>query len=350
MKISPKFIISKSKPLQQIKILKEVFDEVSYSWKTNPYVGDILAENNSCDFSIISINELNQFSQRLKDKSLLKRVWYFPMALDEEDLEIIFKHNIQSFVLDNKEDLKVLLEYTEKNNKIVNILLRMKLKENTISTGKHYVFGMKVKEIQELIPKLKQNQFVNKLGIHFHRKTQNVSEWSLKQEVAHSLGDKYLKQIDIMNLGGGLPANYINIHDKSIENIFVKVNELKDYLKQFNIKLYIEPGRFIAAPSVELQTQIIAKNENTLFVNNSIFNGALDTVIANIKLHIENELEKGEKYLIKGCTPDSSDILRYSVYLNNPKVGDILTFLNVGAYIYSTNFCALDEIEIEYIK
>lgn len=348
MKIPPKFIISKSKPLEQIKILKEVFDEVSYSFKTNPYVGEILAKNNSCDFSIISINELKQFIQKTKDNSLLKKVWYFPMALDEEDLEIIFKHKIKNFVLDNKEDLQTILDFIEKNNIKINILLRMKLRENTISTGKHYVFGMKVKEIQELIPKLKANKNIEKVGIHFHRKTQNVSEWSLKQEVVNSLGEKYLKQIDILNLGGGLPANYINIHDKSIKNIFIKIKELKEYIKNFNIKLYIEPGRFIAASSVKLQTQIIAKNESTLFVNNSIFNGALDTIIANIKLHIENELEKGERYLIKGCTPDSSDILRYNAYLDKPKVGDILTFLNVGAYTYSTNFCALNEIEIVY--
>ncbi|MCA9496523.1 MAG: decarboxylase, partial [Nanoarchaeota archaeon] len=264
----------------------------------------------------------------------------------KSDLDIIIKkYNIENFVVDNLEDLNILINYIEKNNKKINLLLRMKLRENTIFTGKHYVFGMKVKEIQEQIPKLKSNININKLGIHFHRKTQNVSEWSLKQEVAHSLGEEYLKQIDIMNLGGGLPANYKNIHDRAMESIWMKVKELKEYIKPFNIEMVIEPGRFIAAPSVKLESNIIAIHDNVCFLNISIFNGILDTIVANIKLIIENEKEKGIRYILKGCTPDSSDILRYSVYLDNPKIGDKITFLNCGAYTYTTNFCALDKIE-----
>ncbi|MCA9459370.1 MAG: decarboxylase [Nanoarchaeota archaeon] len=361
MKQKPKFIISKEVALSQVKILKEIFDNVSYSYKTNPTIGNILIENNSTQFSIISINELQQFmqtKQAKKQKDINKKIWYFTIALDEEDLDILFnKYKIENFVVDNKKDLNILTNYIQKNNKKINLLLRMKLRENTIFTGKHYVFGMKVKEIQEYIPKLKANSHIKKLGIHFHRKTQNVSEWSLKQEVAHSLGEKYLKQIDIMNLGGGLPANYKNIHDKAMESIWIKIKELKDYIKEFNIEMFIEPGRFIAAPSVKLESNIIAINENTCFLNISIFNGTLDTVIANIKLIIEEEIEtenridnkNSQRYILKGCTPDSSDILRYSVYLDNPKVGDKITFLNCGAYTYTTNFCALEKIKEEII-
>jgi len=76
----------------------------------------------------------------------------------------------------------------------------------------------------------------------------------------------------------------------------------------------------------------------------------LDTIVANVKLHVEGELEKGDRYLLKGCTPDSCDILRYNVYLDKPKMGDKITFLNCGAYTYTTDFCALDKIKIEIVE
>jgi len=341
----PRFLISKKTIFKQIEILKEIFDEVSYSYKTNPTIGNILNENESCYQSVHSTAEL----EMLRNKN---KIWYFPIALNEKTLEILFnKYKIKNYIVDNQNDLKLLLNYIEKKSIKINLLLRMKLKENTLFTGKHYVFGMRVKEIQQLIPMLKEKKNIEKLGIHFHRKTQNVSEWSLKNEIEQSLGDRFLSQIDIINLGGGLPGNYKNIHDKALESIFTKIKELKNYTDKFNIKLIIEPGRFIASPSVKLESNIIAINENTLFLDVSIFNGMLDTVIANIKLNIKNELEKGQAYTLKGCTPDSSDILRYRVYLDNPKVGDKITFLGCGAYTYTTNFCALpkiDEVIVEY--
>ena len=76
-----------------------------------------------------------------------------------------------------------------------------------------------------------------------------------------------------------------------------------------------------------------------------MYSCALDTVIANVKLIVEGELEKGKQYTLKGCTPCSMDILRYKVILENPQIGDRITFLNAGAYTYSTDFCHLDKIE-----
>jgi ornithine decarboxylase len=39
------------------------------------------------------------------------------------------------------------------------------------------------------------------------------------------------------------------------------------------------------------------------------------------------------------------DIFRYRTYLDNPKVGDKIVFLNAGAYTYSTDFCNLKKLE-----
>ena len=51
------------------------------------------------------------------------------------------------------------------------------------------------------------------------------------------------------------------------------------------------------------------------------------------------EEEGGRYYLLKGNSPTRDDIFRYKVKLKSiPKVGDQITFLNAGAYNYTTDF------------
>ena len=337
----PKFIIEKSKVFTQLKTLKKIFDEISYSWKTNPEIGRILNEKQSCHVSIHGLNELKQVRKK-------RKIWYFLFATNETELkEVMIKRGLKNFVIDNEKDLKKLTDFASENGLKINLLLRMRLKENTIFTGKHHVFGMRTDEIKKLVKKLAKNDNVEKLGVHFHRKTQNVSEWDLKDEVEQSLGEECLKKINVINVGGGLPGKYENSDDNELNSIFTKIKELKKYADGFGIKLMAEPGRFIASAPVRLECYVTAIIENTCFVNASVFGGMSDTVTANVKLIVKEETKEGKPFTIKGCTPDSADVLRYRIRLKNPKVGDRITFLNCGAYNYATNFCNLPKTRTE---
>jgi len=200
-------------------------------------------------------------------------------------------------------------------------------------------------QVNKLIPKLRKNKNIKKLGIHFHRKTQNISEWSLKYELSESIPEEIIKQIDIVNIGGGIPVSYKNYTEDLSPQIFKKIRELKDWLHKYSIKMIVEPGRFIAGPSARLEAEIVNIYNNNIVINCSVFNSAMDTFVADIRLLVKDELKNGTPYVIKGCTPDSMDIFRYRVYLKNPKIGDKIVFLNAGAYTYSTDFCNLKKLE-----
>ncbi len=337
MNSKAKFILSKKKLIEQYSIIKSMCDTVSYSLKTNFEVGKILEEKTDCMFSVHSINSLKFIKN-------CQRTWFFAQGLTFEELNEVFQLSCNSFVIDNKKDLEVLLNYIKKFKIKINLLLRMKLKENTIHTGKHFVFGMYSDEINSLIPILRKNSLIKKLGIHFHRKTQNISEWSMKTELKQVLSSKTLEKIDILNMGGGLPMRYKNSRtDKLFKKIFDEIKLLREWLK--GKEFIIEPGRFIAAPCIKLQAEIVNIYKNNIIINASIYNAAMDTFIAHVRLLIENELEKGEAYTIKGSTPDSMDIFRYRVYLKNPKIGDKIIFLNAGAYNFTTEFCLLPKLK-----
>jgi len=338
-----RFIVSKSKVLESYNKIKTLGVNVSYSQKTNPVVAEILEEKTDCYFSVHSLKSL----EKVKDKS---RVWYFAQAWNKNEITELFKLNVSNFVVDNMNDLDIMLNNLDRK---INLLLRMKLKENTVFTGKYFVFGMDSKKVNENIKLLKNNENIGKLGIHVHRKTQNVSEWNLKDEFSDAIDQETFKLIDMINIGGGIPAKYKNSNDKAIEVIYETIKEFSGWLKERNIELWAEPGRAIAAPSAVLEANIVNIYENNLVVDCSIFNGALDTAIANVKMLVEGEMEKGtsqQNYSIKGITPASEDILRYSVYLDNPKIGDKIKFLNAGAYTYTTDFCDLDKIETVIVE
>lgn len=338
-----RFIVSKSKLLSQYKILKDLGLEVSYSLKTFPEIAHIL-ENETDSFFTIHMMESFSF---VKDYG---RIWFVAQAWSKPQIKEMIEKNVRNFIVDNETDLKVLVDFLKDSNQKINLLLRLKMREHTIHTGKYFVFGMYSKQINELIPKLRQIKNIDKLGIHFHRKTQNTSEWNIKDELSQMIDKTTWDLIDIVNIGGGLPVDYKNTTARNIDFIFQKIIELKDWLNEKKIKLIIEPGRFLAAPPTKLETEILAIHENNIIVDASVYNSSMDSIIVPIKLLVEGEIENGENYVIKGCTPCSMDIFRYDVkFKEKPKVGDKIIFLNAGAYCFTTDFCNLPKLPIVFV-
>ena len=344
MQSKSKFILSKSKVIEQYKKIKSLCEFVSYSSKTNPLISKVLEENTDSMFSLHMVNEL----KNIKDKS---RVIFLAQAWNEELIQGLLEHKIKWFVVDNESDLNILIQFLNGNIYEIfgqiNLLLRIKLKENTLRTEKYFVFGMNSETVNKKLRELRNNKNIDKLGIHFHRKTQNISEWDYTSEMKNIL-EKNVK-IDLVCIGGGLPSEYANTNVDVIDIIFNKIKKFKELLGE--IKLIIEPGRFIAASAVKLETEIIGIYEKNIIVDASVYNTDMDALIVPVKLLVEGELSKddGDPYVIKGITPCSMDLFRYRVYLENPKIGNKLTFLNAGAYNFTTDFCDLEKIKTEII-
>jgi ornithine decarboxylase len=352
-----RFVISKNVVLEKYEECRKISDIVSYSSKTNPLISTILEENTDTFFSIHFINEL----KNVKD---MKRVYFLAQGLSNDTIAILLEKGVDKFVLDNEYDLDLMLNYIlDHDVKIDTLLLRYRLKERSIRTEKYFVFGMnsdvvkrRISEIRES-PKL--NDAIANLGMHFHRKTQNMAEWNLKFELTDTFEPQFFKSIDIINIGGGLPSSYANTNVDVIDSIKKKINDLKNLFNGYNVKMIVEPGRFIAAPSGQLEAYVVGLYDNNIIVNTSVYSGDLDALVVPVKLKVKGEfsyeqakminqdedMEVIKAYVIKGVTPCSMDLYRYKVYLNEVKVGDKIVFLNAGAYNFSSDFCDLDVIE-----
>jgi len=328
-----RFVLSKSKLLERYEFLEGICPNISYSLKTNPEAGKLLEEETDCLFSVHTIEGLSD----IKD---LSRVLFLAEAFSEEVLADLFDKGIKNFVVDNESDLEIFLKFLDKKSIKTNLLLRMKFQETTVYKGRYFLFGMDAKTINKWIPKLRENENIEKLGIHFHRQTQNKGNWSLKYILEESLSKETIKSINTVNIGGGIPVKYKNTTDSNLDYIIEKIGELKTWLKSNNIEMILEPGRPLAAPPVRLEAIITSVSGRNITLDCSVYNTSMDTIIVPFKMLVEGE-GNGDSYIIKGCTPCSMDIFRYDVKLKNPRVGDKITFLNAGAYNFTTTFCNL---------
>ncbi len=351
----PKFILSKSKVLEQYEKAKNYSDIVSYSLKTNPIVGKILEKETDSLFSVHFANELKNLS-----KESMPRVLFLAQAWNKDLIKKLLDLGIKTFIVDNEPDLNTLIDFLNSNDSPnINLFLRLRLKEYTLKTERYFVFGMSSEVVNKKIIQLKDNPKIKSLGIHFHRKTQNISEWDLKYEISNLISKEALSAISYINIGGGIPGIYANTNENVIKGILEKIKEFKLWINNNGIKMIIEPGRFIAGPSVKLLTKIIGihkgiyNTDNTLIVDASLYNSDLDALIVPVKLLVQGEKTPDDKearpYIIKGITPCSMDLFRYRVYLKPPKLGDEIVFLNAGAYNFSSDFCNLDKIPTEIV-
>lgn len=344
------FTLSKKTILEQYEKVNELADIVSYSSKTNPLVTPILEENTNCLFSVHLINEL----KNVKDKT---RIFFLAQGLNDEMLDEIIKLGVFKIVVDNEVDLDFLINYLDKNNFKIDLFMRMKLKENTIRTEQHFVFGLTSAIVNKKVLELRGHEKINLIGIHMHRKTQNMAEWNYEYELSRLIEPEVFEAIDVINIGGGLPSVYANTNTKVVDSIFTKLKEFKEFLKTKNVKLMIEPGRFIAAPSGKLHTKIVLVYDGNIIVNASVYNTDMDALIVPVKLLVKDEYSKIDAkndeaiqpFAVKGKTPCSMDLFRYRVYLKNPKKGDDLVFENAGAYNFTTEFCDLEKLETTII-
>jgi len=332
-----KFVLSKKKMLRQYETVAKYCDEVSFSAKTNYEVARLMEELTPCTFNLHFSAEV----EKIQDK---RRVWFFPQGWNANELKELLDLGVKKFVVDNENDLQVILDAIDSP---IDLLLRMKLKERSVHTGKYFVYGMKAETVNRLVAELQDNEHIERLGVHFHRKSQNISEWNLLYELEQILDEETLKAIDILDIGGGLPIAYKNFEAKVHDRIFSEFTKLNEWVKQHDIKLIIEPGRFIAGPAVKLVTRVKNVYADNIIVDASVYNCAIDTFVVHHKLLVENEKEKGTAYTIKGYTPCSADIFRYRVYLDTIKQEDEIVFLNAGAYSFASDFCSLPKIPTE---
>ena len=170
-------------------------------------------------------------------------------------------------------------------------------------------------------------------GLHFHNNCQSDKPEQIVETMNHieSCLGNHLEQLQYINMGGGYLYS---------EKLITLLNQLKkEWNQKYGVVLKIEPGFDISNSAGFLKSSVI-----------DIFNRqgkdivVLDTTVNHlpevfeyeyqIKPAILNQAEKGHEYIVCGCSCLAGDVFGEYCFDKALKVGDFITFKDVGSYSY----------------
>jgi ornithine decarboxylase len=325
------------------------FAEIYYAVKANPapQVISLLSELGS-NFDIASRYELDKVLSLGVDPA---RISYGNTIKKAKDIAYFHEKGIQMYATDSKEDLKNIAKQAPGSRVYVRILVENSVTADWPLSRK---FGCHPDMAYDLLV-LARDLGLVPFGISFHVGSQqrDIGQWNdaiaKTKYLMASLEEEEGIKLQMINMGGGFPASYVE-----------PTNDLKEYASEITRylhddfgddipKIVLEPGRSLVGNSGILISEVvlISRKNNTalnrwVYQDTGKFNGLIETLGESIKYPVvtlkDGPDAKYGEVILAGPTCDSMDIMyedcKYKLPLDL-KIGDRLYWLSTGAYTSS---------------
>ena len=343
----PVYCIRPDSIKKSAKFFKDTFPgKVLYAVKTNPHdkvIKQIIASGIN-DFDVASLNEIKLIKKIKSDANLF---FMHTVKSKESIYSAYFNFGVRSFALDNKDELRKILEATNQA-KDLNLFVRIAISNEHAEIDLSRKFGATPSEALGLVRLCKE--YSKKLGISFHVGSQCMHKISYTKGL-NEIGNiiKKTKIVpDVINVGGGFPSIYPDLNPGPIESY---ISEIKKSLLKLNLPkstdVICEPGRAIVAESGSTVVKVILRKKNNIYINDGTYGSLFDAGVPNFILPtkmITNGRVHSKKltsFSFFGPTCDSLDYMKGPFLLpNNIKEGDYIELGQLGAYglTFRTNF------------
>ncbi|MDT4804959.1 Lysine/ornithine decarboxylase [compost metagenome] len=327
------------------------FAKVYYAVKANPAteITELLRDKGS-NFDIASIYELDKV---MKTGVGPERISYGNTIKKAKDIRYFYEKGVRLFATDSEADLRNIAKAAPGSKVYVRILTEGSTTADWPLSRK---FGCQTDMAMDLLILARQLGLVP-YGISFHVGSQqrDISVWDAAIAKVKVIFERLKEEdgitLQMINMGGGFPANYI-----------AKTNDLETYAEEIIRflkedfgddlpEIILEPGRSLIANAGILVSEVVlvARKSRTaverwVYADVGKFSGLIETMDESIKFPIWTE-KKGEmeEVVIAGPTCDSADIMyenyKYGLPLNLA-AGDRLYWLSTGAY--TTSYSAVE--------
>ena len=355
----PVYCIRTEEIKKSVKFFKENFPgKILYAVKTNPHekvIKHIIA-NGIKDFDVASLNEIKLIK---KINSEVNLHFMHTVKSKESISSAYFDYGVRSFSLDNKDELRKILEATNQA-KDLKLFVRIAISNEHAEIDLSRKFGAHPSEALGLVRLCKEHS--KKLGISFHVGSQCM------HKISFSKGLKEIENIikktkiipDTINIGGGFPAIYPDLKPEPLINYMEEIKKGVSNLKLNKTpEIICEPGRAIVAESGSTIVKVILRKKQNLYLNDGTYGSLFDAGVPNFVLPtrmITNGRVQSKKltsFSFFGPTCDSLDYMKGPFLLpNNIKEGDYIELGQLGAYglTFRTNFNGFYSNEIYEVK
>lgn len=325
------------------------FAHIYYAVKANPNpkVISLLAEQGS-NFDIASRFELDKVLSLGVEP---ERISYGNTIKKARDIAYFFEKGIRMFATDSKEDLKNIAKFAPGSKVYVRILMENSVTADWPLSRK---FGCHPDMAYDLLVQAR-DAGLTPYGISFHVGSQqrDIGQWNdaiaKTKYLMTSLEEDEGIKLQMINMGGGFPASYIEPTNDLKEYASEITRYLRDDFGDEIPQIILEPGRSLVGNSGILISEVvlISRKNNTalnrwVFQDTGKFNGLIETLGESIKYPVvtlkDSPTAKYGEVILAGPTCDSMDIMYEDCKYRLPidlKIGDRLYWLSTGAYTSS---------------
>jgi diaminopimelate decarboxylase len=348
---TPVYVYSANIIRQRIADMQELFSTldatIAFAIKVNNNLSILkLMADAGIGADIISRGELYRYLEAGGDH---KKVMFAGVAKSEEEIAYAIDQKIALFNAESIDELLRINSIAAKKNTTVNVALRLNpdVEADTnakISTGKRGVkFGISLDTILANIDKIKALKNICVLGVDMHIGSQILdSKPYVDAYTAMASTVKVLRDagfdITTVDIGGGYGVPY----RKDIGGFDIadyKKNALP-ILKSMNVKIIVEPGRYLVAESGALlmNVEYIKEEWGKSFV---IVNGGMNDYIRVPMYDAYNDIlpvvkREGSMIVdVVGPICETSDSFAIDRVLSPVIQGDKLALIDAGAYGFS---------------
>lgn len=324
---------------------KELNPLICFSMKANSNLAVLRAlVKGGAGLDVVSGGELHK---ALKVGCNPKKIVYASVGKTETEIESAIKAGILFFNVESLPELALIDRISHRLGKIVDCALRANpdidpKTHKFISTGKaENKFGLDFKTVQETFLHRGEYPNVSLRGLHIHIGSQITESKpfcrAIEKVVALIRRLEYRDiKIEWLNIGGGLGIIYRKERPQTAACFAALVAPL---LKGLDVKLILEPGRFIAGNSGILVTKVTYV-KRTKAKNFAIVDAAMNDLLRPALYDAYHEVlpvvrrPSRERILadVVGPICESGDILAKDRRLPLFEPGELLAIMGAGAY------------------
>ena len=332
----------------------ELNSKIHYALKANSNLSILkLIRSRGLGADIVSAGEL---SFALRAGFSPDNITFAGVGKLENELKFAIEQEVGLIIAESKSEVRLINSIAENYSKRLKVALRVnpnidaKTHKN-ISTGQHHnKFGMEENDLRDLINGRNEFNNIELDGIHIHIGSQvsNLMPYLEAARYAAGLVNDFNSSesvLKIINLGGGLGVNYDKMLPGKEDFNPITPKQLAEtilpIIETTGCSLYLEPGRWIVAPSSVLVTKV--SYLKTIGSNKFVVTDAGMTDFMRPSLYqtthpivpvIDSE-SNIEKVNIVGPICESTDSFAEDYSLPRVSEGDLLAIMGVGAYGYS---------------
>ena len=355
----PVYCIRPEEVKKSVSFFRENFPgKILYAVKTNPHekiIREIIASGIN-DFDVASLNEIKLIN---KINPNVKLHFMHTIKSKESIKAAYFNYGVRSFSLDNKDELRKILEATNQA-KDLKLFVRIAISNEHAEIDLSRKFGALPSEALGLVRLCKE--YSKKLGISFHVGSQCMEKISYSKGI-REIGNiiKKTKIIpDIINIGGGFPSIYPDLKPEPLINFMKEIKKSLNNLKLNKLpEIICEPGRAIVAESGSTIVKVVLRKKQNLYINDGTYGSLFDAGVPNFVLPTKMipsgriQSKKLTSFSFFGPTCDGLDYMKGPFLLpNNIKEGDYIELGQLGAYslTFRTNFNGFYSNEIHEVS